>query len=210
MIDGLENKDIDPNVFAEKVLQEPSLIGEYLDGLLSKNETYRYNCFKVLNIVSEKKPDILYPHWDFFINHLRSDNHYHKMSAVLIIANLTAVDKDKKFEKLFDEYYDTLKSQKTITPIYTVKSSGKIVNFKPHLEKKIADILLNIENIHPGKQIELVKAAVIESFSEFFENAQDKGIVVDFVKNQLNSESPKTRKVAKDFLRKWEIDLDGC
>jgi len=206
MIQGLENKDINPKIFAEKVLQEPDLISEYLDGLLSKKETYRYNCFKVLNIVSEKKPDLLYHHWDFFINHLRSDNHYHKMSAVLIIANLTAIDKDKKFEKLFDEYYNTLKSQKTITPIYTVKSSGKIVNFKPHLEKKITNILLDIESIHPGKQIELVKSAVIESFSEFFENAENKKIIVDFVKNQLNSESPKTRKTAKEFLDKFGVN----
>lgn len=206
MLQGLEKKDINPESFAEKVLQEPNLINEYLDGLLSKNEIYRYNCFKVLSIVSEKKPALLYPHWDFFINHLRSANHYHKMSAVLIIANLTSVDKDKKFEELFDEYYATLKSEKTITPIYTVKSSGKIVNYKPHLEKKITDILLNVESIHPGKQIELVKAAVIESFSDFFENAEDKKIIIDFVKKQINSKSLKTRKTAKEFLNKWEID----
>ncbi|MFW6122483.1 MAG: hypothetical protein ACOC80_16500, partial [Petrotogales bacterium] len=163
--------------------------------LLSKNETYRYNCFKVLNIVSEKKPDMLYPHWDFFINHLRSDNSYHKMSAVLIIANLTSVDVNERFEKVFDEFYENLKSKKTVVPIYIIKSSGKIVNFKPHLEGKITDLLLNIENIHHGK--------VIESFSEFYENAQKKDEILCFVKNQLDSKSPKTRKTAKEFLNKW-------
>jgi hypothetical protein len=203
MISGLENKEIDPNTFAKKIIENPDLINQYLEGLLSKNETYRYNCFKVLYNLSEKKPDLLYPHWNFFINHLKSDNNYHKMSAILIIANLTSVDTDNKFKDIFDEFFENLKSKKTIVPIYVVKSSGKIVNSKPDFKGKITELLLNIENIHSGKQIELVKAAVIGSFSEFYENAEKKEEILRFVKNQINSNSPKTRKSAKDFLTKW-------
>jgi len=199
----LQNKNIDPKVYAEKIINKPELIKQYLDGLLSKDETYRYNCFKVLHIVSEKNPDLLYPYWDFFENHLRSKNNYHKMSAVLIIASLTSVDKEKKFEGLFDEFYDYLKSDKTITSIYIVKSSGKIARCKPRLNEKITKLLLNIEKIHPGKQIELVKSAVIESFSEYFELIENKKEVTDFFKKQGSSSSPKTRIIAKDFLKKY-------
>lgn len=204
MISDLENnKDIDPKVYARKLIENFDLISEYLNGLLSKNETYRYNCFKVLNIVSEKRPDLLYPHWDFFINHLSSDNNYHKMAAVLIIANLTAVDKNQRFEKVFDKFYTNLKSEKTIVPIYVVKSSSKIVNFKPRLEKKITDLFLGIEKIYNGKQIELVKSAVIEAFSDIFEKSSKKDEIIIFVKNQLDSSSPKTKKTAKEFIGKW-------
>jgi len=202
MIPELENKNINPNTYAEKIIKKPDLIGQYLEGLTSKSETYRYNCFKALYVVSEKKPAVLYPHWDFFEAHLRSDNEYHKMSAVLIIANLTPVDKEKKFEKLFDEFYGNLKSKKTITSIYIVKSSGKIARSKPNIMEKITSMLLNIEKIHPGKQIELVKASAIDSFSEYFERIENKKEVIDFVKKQTNSSSPKTRKMAKDFLKK--------
>ena len=203
MIPELQKKDIDPKEYAEKIIKKPDLIKQYLDGLLSKNETYRYNCFKVIFIVSEENTDILYPYWEFFENHLRSKNNYHKMSAVLIIANLTSVDKEKKFERLFDEFYGYLKSEKTITSMYLVKSSGKIAKSKPHLITKITKILLNIEKIHPGKQIELVKSAVIESFSDYFEKIENKKEVIAFVKKQTNSDSPKTRKIAKDFLNKY-------
>jgi len=202
MVPDIQNKNINPKVYAEKIIKKPDSIKQYLEGLLSKDETYRYNCFKVLYIVSEKNPDLLYPYWDFFENHLRSKNNYHKMSAVLIIANLTSVDKEKKFEGLFDEFYDYLKSEKTITSIYIVKSSGKIARYKPHLIEKITKLLLNIEKIHPGKQIELVKSAVIEFFSEYFELIENKKEVIDFVKKQDSSSSPKTRKIAKDFLKK--------
>ena len=203
MISDLQNKNIDPKKYAEKIIKKPDLIKQYLEGLLSKNETYRYNCFKIIYIISEEKPDILYPYWDFFENHLRSKNSYHKMSAVLIIANLTSVDKEKKFERIFDEFYGYLKSEKTFTSIYIVKSSGKIANSKPHLMEKITKILLDIEKIHPGKQIELIKSSVIESFSDYFKNIENKKDIIDFVKKQTNSTSPKTRKLAKDFLNKY-------
>ena len=203
MISGLLKKDINPKTYANKVIENPDKVSQYLDGLLSKNETYRYNCFKIISIVSEKKPNIIYPHWDFFKNHLKSENNYHKMSAVTIIANLTAVDKEDRFKKIFNEYFENLKSEKTIVPIYIVKSSGKIVSFKPEFEDKITELLLDIENIHPGKQIELLKSAVIESFSELFEKTQKRNKIVSFVKRQLKSESPKTRKAAKDFINKW-------
>lgn len=207
MLSELENKDINLNIYVKKIYDEPVLITQYLEGLLSKKETYRYNCFKVLYNISEKKPDMLYSHWDFFISQLKSKNEYHKMSAVLIIANLTRVDKEDKFVKVFNIFYENLKSKKTIVPIYVVKSSGKIINFKPKLEEKITNLLLNIEKIYPGKQIELVKSAVIESFIDFFNKAKDKKKIISFVKKQLDSKSPKTRKTAKEFLtRLGEID----
>ncbi len=203
MLNDLLNKDINPKIFAEKLIKKSDLITEYLDGLNSKNETYRYNCFKVLDIISEEKPELLYPKWDFFEDHLRSNNNYHKIAAVIIIANLTVVDKDKRFENFFDEFYSNLKSEKTITPIYVLKYSGKIVKFKPHLEERITSILVNIEKIYNGKQIELLKSAVIESFFKYFDNVKNKDEIINFVKNQLNSESPKTRKIANKFLNKW-------
>jgi len=203
MISGLEKKEINQDNYAENLIKNSDLIPEYLDGLLSKNETFRYNCFKMLFTVSEKKPDIIYPYWDFFIDHLDSKNNYHKMSAVSIIANLTAVDSHQKFEVIFNAFYDNLKSEKTIVPIYVVKSSTRIIGSKPHLEEKITNLLLNIEQIHPGKQIELVKAAVVESFSNIFERSSKKDEIINFVRNQLESSSPKTKKAAKQFISKW-------
>jgi hypothetical protein len=77
------------------------------------------------------------------------------------------------------------------------------VKNKPKLEDKITDILLHIEQIHPGKQIELVKAAVIESLSEIFIISKNKKKIIRFVKNQLDSSSPKTKKIAQNFLKEY-------
>ena len=182
MLKGLDKKDINFDLYATELIKNEDLIPEYLEGLSSKNDTYHHNCFNVLNAVSEKKPELLYPHWDFFVNHMRSNNDFHKTAAILLIANLTSADKQNKFEDIFDEFYDNLKSEKTVVPIYLMKSSGKIVDFKPNLEDRITNILLNVESIHPGKHIELVKSAVIESFSEFFSKSKNKDKIINFVK----------------------------
>jgi len=203
MIDGLDKKDANIDLYVNELLKNKNLISEYLDGLTFKHQVYVENCFKVLNIVSMNNPYFLYPHWDFFVNHMKSENNYHITEAIIIIANLTAVDQQKKFEIIFDEFFEKLKTDKTIVPIYLLKYSSRIVNHKPELEDRITNILLDIEQIHPGKQIELVKSAVIESFSEYFNESKNKEKIMDFVKKQLYSSSPKTKKTAKEFLDKY-------
>lgn len=56
---------------------------------------------------------------------------------------------------------------------------------------------------HRGKQKELIKGYAIEAFNEYFAEIKDKGKILEFVKNQLKSTSPKTRKKAKQFLKRW-------
>ena len=83
-------------------------------------------------------------------------------------------------------------------------NSGKIAKVKPHLESKITNILLSIDKIHKGKQTELMKAYAIEAFNDYYEEASDKMRILEFVRAQLESESPKTKKMAKEFLKKVE------
>jgi hypothetical protein len=203
MIDGLDSKDANINFYVNELQNNKNLISEYLDALTLKHQIYVENCFKVLNIISENSPDFLYPHWDFFVNHMRSENNYHITHAIIIISNLTAVDVQKKFEDILDEFFDNLKSDKTIVPMYLLKYSSIIVNYKPYLEDKITNILIDIEKIHPGKQIELIKSAVIESFSTYFKESKNKEKIIEFVKKQINSPSPKTKKTAKEFLIRY-------
>ena len=63
---------------------------------------------------------------------------------------------------------------------------------------------MNIEKTHKGKQIDSIKAYVIEAFNKYFTESSDKNEILDFVKAQLDSKSPKTRKLAKEFLKKNE------
>lgn len=202
MLPELNDKNADIENMAGEALKNEELLSELLGGLKVKNETYRYNCYKVLYAISQTHPEVLYPHWDYFAEALNSVNSYHKMAAIHLIANLMRVDTENRFEKIFDTYYGLLDDRSMVVAYYAAAASGRIAIAKPHLVKKITDKLLSIDSTHhePGRK-ELIKTGIIEAFGESYEKADDKDRIVSFVEQQLNSESPKTRKTAKEFLK---------
>jgi len=188
----------------EKSVADEIILKEILKGLISKNETFRYNCFKVLFQISKTQPLLLYPEWDYFLDLLGSPNSYHRMSAINILSNLTRVDTEKKFDLIFNQYFHHLDDQSMIVARYLSGNAGKIVRAKPYLQTKITKKLLDIDNTHheEGRK-DLIKHDIIQSFSEFFKGITEKERIFTFVEKQLDCSSPKTRKAAKDFLKRF-------
>lgn len=184
--------------------KDMNLLGEILNGLVSKKETYRYNCVKVLLQITEKQPQILYPHWDYFVELLGSKNAYHRIASIGIIANLTRVDIENRFENIFDQYFDHLDDLSMIVTIYLARNAWKIAKSKPHLQGRITQRLLNIDKTHHNQdRKDLIMSGVIQSFEEYFKASSDKHRILAIVEEQLECSSPKTRKMAKGFLDKF-------
>ena len=205
MLPELSEKNVDVKSIAKKALKDEKVLSELLENITSKKETIRYNSFKVLLHLSEKHPEVLYPKWDLFADLLSSDNTYHKFDAIYFIANLTRVDTGNRFEKIFNKYYSLLNDKSMIPAAHLAGNSGKIAKAKPHLEEKITNKLLSLDKTHHiSERKDLIKGYAIESFSEYFEEAKNKKKIIVFVKNQLKSKSPRTRKKAKEFVEKWD------
>lgn len=187
---------------ASKALKEGETLAELLEGIVSKQDKIRFNSYHVLLHISEHNPDILYPKWDYLADLLTSDNHYNRYIVINLLARLVKVDKENKFEVCFDRYFDNIAGEKTMVAGQAALNAGKITKAKPNLQAKITYTLLNIDQIHRGKQTELMKAYAIEALNDYFDEIADKEKIVDFVKAQLVSASPKTRKAAKIFLEK--------
>ncbi|MFW9937587.1 MAG: hypothetical protein ACFFD5_08050 [Candidatus Thorarchaeota archaeon] len=201
---NLNKKDFTPESLVNKAIKDPKILNELVENLVIKDETIRYNSHKVLLIVSEVNPDVLYPKWDFFVKLLESRNNFHKVIGIQIIANLTKIDIKQKFEDIFDIYCDLLDAKSVMTAANLAGNLGKIAKAKPNLRNKITNKLLEIEKTHhePGRK-ELIKASIIESFNEYFEIENNKELIMKFVKKQLNSSSPKTRNTAEKFLKRY-------
>jgi hypothetical protein len=202
MLPDLEKKEADIEDLARKTLKDKKILSGLLEGIQSKKETIRYNSFKVLMRLSEEHPEALYPEWDSFVAMLDSPNSYWRLSAVRLLANLTKADKEKKFEKIFDQYYSLL-NDSIIVAIYLVGDSGKIARVKPKLQSKITNKLLSIDKTQQ-KHKDLIKGSALEAFSQYFEKIKNKKKIIDFAKSLLKGESPKTRKIAQEFLSKWD------
>jgi hypothetical protein len=196
-------KNISVESVAKRALKDKEVLSEVLEGLTSKKETIRFNSFKILLLISENHPKVLYPKWDFFAELLSSDNTYHKYVAIYIIANLTRADTKNKFEKIFAKYYNLLNDKSVIPAAHVAGNSGKIAKAKPKLQTNVTNKLLGIDKTyHDPERRDLIKGYVIESFSEYFDEAKNKKRIIEFVEKQLNSKSPRTKKKAKEFLKK--------
>jgi hypothetical protein len=198
------SKEPDLAQAVELALADSKILGKILKGMLSKNETYRYNCYKVLFKISSNAPQVLYPEWDYFDEFMSSPNSYHRMAAANIIANLTKNDTEDRFEGIFDQYFGLLDDKSMITAIYTAQNAGEMATSKPRLRDKITERLLAIDGTHYAQdRKDLIKAGVIQSFEEIFEPSPDKERILAFVREQLDCQSPKTRKIAKYFLHTY-------
>ena len=150
------------------------------DGI-NQREYDTYNAFKqFVNYALDIKPDLIIHSGDLF-DSVRPNNR----AITFAIKQLIRISKAKIPFVVIAGNHEHPK----------LKETGHIFSVFDH-----------IENIYPGKQIELLKSAVIESFSEFFEKTQKRNKIVSFVKKQLKSDSPKTRKIARDFINKWGRD----
>ena len=197
-----EKKGANPETLAQMALKDEKMLQEAFDGVLSKNDVVRQNSFQTLNFLSDKHPNSVYGRWDFFANLIRKGNSFHKYIAVWIIANLTRADPDNKLEKIFDAYYGLLGDKSVIPAVHVAAKSGIIALAKPELQSQITNRLLDIDNT-VQRHKDLVKSGAIEAFDAYFEQSKDQTRIIEFVKAQLNCESPKTRKMAKEFLEKW-------
>jgi hypothetical protein len=126
-----------------------------------------------------------------------------------IIANLTKVDKDEKFDAMFDKYYRFINDEYMVTVANVVGNSGRIAVAKPHLIQKITNELLKVENISTTPHLteeckRVIAEAAIKSFNLFYGEIVRKKKVIAFVKSHLNSPRRTLREIAEKFLDKWD------
>lgn len=182
---------------------EEDALRALLNGLISKEDAYRYNCFEALLQISEDRPRVLVPEWDRFVELMGSGNAFHRSIALRLMANLTGADDEGRFEGLFDEYFGLLDDEKVMVARYLAQSASQIARRKPHLREKIAEKLLDIDRTHHAEgRKALIKADAVEFFETFFEDLPDKERVLAFVEAMLTCSSPKARKAAKAFLNR--------
>lgn len=209
LLQKLGIKAITKEELLQKVEQDFSLLPAVLKGTSSSKAIIRYGCAKVLMDLSDKYSEKLGPYIDDFTVLLDSKYRILTWNAMAIIANLTKVDRDRKFDAIFDKYYGFLNNEYMVTVANVVGNSAKIALAKPHLVQRITTELLKVENIKltPHLTAECKRVIIehtIKSFDAFFEKIEAKEQVLSFAKKQLHSTRTFLRKEAQSFLEKWD------
>ncbi len=208
LLDKLAEKTLTKDELFNKIKNNYNLLPVIIDGMNSSKAAIRYGCGKVLMDISEESPEKLYPYMDYFIELLGSKYRILIWQAMAIIANLTRVDENKKFDEVFDKYFSFINSDYMVTVANVVGHSGKIALAKPYLINKITDELLKVENLNITPHLtteckRVIAEKAILSFNMFFDKVENKEKVISFVKNQLNSSRNTLKSKAEEFLNKW-------
>jgi hypothetical protein len=203
----ISKKGSDKEKIAEKVIKNRELISELFDGLDSEKASIKYGCEKVLRIISEKPPKLLYPYFDVFVRMLDSENNFLKWGAIITIANLTSADSENKFEKVFKKYFSPISGPVMISAANVIGSAVKIALAKPELTGKITKEFLKVREAK-YKTKECLNVAIghaIESFEQLFDQIENKEPVIKFVREQTKNTRNAVRKKAEEFLKRHGV-----
>jgi len=201
----LAKKKATAEAITDNVIQNPDLLPEIFQGLNAEKANVKYGCLKVLRLISEQQPAMLYPRFDFFVDLLDSEVTFFKWGAILIIANLTTVDSDHKFEKIFNRYFAPITDHVMITASNIIGSSAKIALAKPELTERITREILKVENaVYQTDECRNVAIGhAIKSFQQFFNQIESKEPVIWFINKQLDNCRSGTKKAAEKFMEKY-------
>jgi len=122
------------------------LILEVLAGVGAKRAAVRFGASKALRILSERSPEMIYPHFDFFAAMLGHDNHILKWNAALTLANMARVDGEGKIEAILNRYLDMISGPNMITAANAIRGAAIIGAAKPHLLRRIVPRIMGVEH----------------------------------------------------------------
>ena len=178
LLQKLADRSISKTDFFTTVADNFDFLPQVLTGVTSQNAAVRYGCGKALMDLSENYPEKLYPYSDSLFSLLDSKYRILVWNALAVIANLSAVDTEKRFDSIFDKYYSFLNDEYLVTVANVVGNSGKIALAKPYLIPQITNELLKVENISTTPHLtdeckKVIAEAAIRSFNMFFSQMGD-------------------------------------
>jgi hypothetical protein len=199
---------MNPEMMARYALHNQRALQDLLDGISPKTQksVIRENSSKAVLYLSQHHPEVLLPYWSYFVRLLKSSNGFSKYVAVHVIANLVEAGDEGRFEKSFNTFYKLLDDESVMVASHVAGVSGRIARAKPALQPRITRRLLEIDQTHfPPDRQALIISYAIPALDEYFPAAaaRDQERILAFVQKQIDGASPKTHKLAKDFIEKW-------
>lgn len=195
---------VDFDVLVDRVTRERGALPEVFAGLGAEEARVKYGCLKVLRMVSEKEPAVLYPEFDRIVELLESDSTFIKWGAIIIIGNLAAVDWRNKIEHILERFLRPISGPVMITAANIIGAAGKIAEAKPQLAQTVLHALLKVEKAR-YKTAECRNVAlghVIRALDQFFGHVKEPKLALAFVERQLRNRRQAVRRRAAAFLKK--------
>jgi hypothetical protein len=192
-----------PRQLARRVIKNPRLLEKVMEGLDTETALVRFGCAKALRVLSETRPDLLYPRYDFFVRLLDHPNKIFQWEAARTLSQLTRVDTEEKFAAIFDKYFAPIGGPVMITAATVIRGGARIAAAKPHLADLIAAEVLKVDRAryHSRECRNVAIGHAILALGDLFEMLEHPAPALRFVRKQIRNSRPATRKKAEEFLK---------
>jgi len=135
---------------------------------------------------------------------LRSSNDPSRYIAAEILPLLAGVDREGRWGTILDDYAGLTRAPNLPLASHAVLGLGLVARARPEYRERVTAALLSLGKARIREERKaLLKAYAIESLGNYFDGTSRKDAVLTFVRGQLKSKSPKGRKAAELFLRKY-------
>jgi hypothetical protein len=192
--DGTRPRDV-YNLYVSKNPAE--YIGTIIAGLHSKKRKIQNGSAEIAALLSEDKPEIMYPHIKFFTFNLESKPAVLRWEAVCTIGNLASVDKDKLIPPHIDKIASFLEDKSIVLQGHAVRALSKIAKAFPAEAPEILDNILSSKEFFPDNRI----GFVIEAVEPFLANEELKPKVIKFIEPYTESSIKVVARKAKKALK---------
>ena len=164
----------------------------------------RSNASKTLQLLSETRPELLLPHWDYIVGLLASGNGFAQYPAIHVMANLAAHETEGRWERAFDAFYDLLECDSVMVAGHVAGVSGQVATGQPALRERIAERLLaaRYSGLDADRR-DLVRGYALDALGEFAAGLPDLSTVVAHARELAASPNAGTRKKANAFLKRF-------
>ena len=212
IITAIDRKGADVARIADTVIGSPTLVPRLLEALEERKARVKYGAEKVLRAVSERRPDLLVPHFDEFARLLDVENSFIKWGVIRTFANLSAADSGDRFAGVFRKYFAPIAGPDMVTAVTSIGGGAIIARAKPAMTNRIAKEILKVETaayeMHgaPSPECRAVACGqAIDALDALYERISRKKPVIEFVRRQLRSTRPAVRRKAEAFLKKHPL-----
>jgi hypothetical protein len=174
--------------------------------LSSPNPRVKYSAQKAILELSYNNPRALYKNFIFFVDLLDNSNNIFVWTGLLVLGNLSVVDRDKKIDNLLGKIFSKLNTGKMITAGNAIKSLIIIGKSRPDLANNIAKELVKVERYKYDTEecknilLGLIFASIFQIWGSL--NAKSKNSLLELAKANTSNSRNATAKKAAIFLNK--------
>jgi hypothetical protein len=209
-------KPLDKGTLLESALNSDESLAHLICQASTDRSSARYTFTKVIRLVSEKSPALVYPYFDIIAGWLDEQNSFVKWDAILTLSNLAEVDTGDRLEQIKARYFALLEEKSLVTAGNVIGAAWKIVAARPDWEPELTGRFLDMKNaifLHHGQVspecTRVVCGHVLDYLDRIYDRSSQKKAIQDFASEQAASPRQSLAKKAQAFLRKHPAGKAG-